>query len=157
MQRHTVASDVMVRNLITLHPKMDLFDAIDLLMKHEISGAPVIDEEQRLIGVFTEKDCLRVLVNATYEQLPTTQIYAFLETNCMTVNEDTDLLTIAQMFLSNPYRRLPVVRDGKLVGQISRRDILKAVNSVKASTDESPHARLLYLSSLIALEDSPIS
>lgn len=156
MKGNEVARDVMVRDLVKLDPQMDLFDAIDLLLQHEISGAPVVDENGRLLGVFTEKDCLRVLVNAAYEQLPTTRIYAFLETTCQTVDENTDLLTIAQLFLSNPYRRLPVVRDGILVGQISRRDILKAVNAVKSEGEHPHHARLLYLSSLIAIDDAPI-
>ena len=157
MQGHKVARDIMVRDLVTLAPHMDLFDAIDLLLRHEISGAPVVDENKRLLGVFTEKDCLRVLVNAAYEQLPTTRIDAFLETDCQTIDEDADLLTIAQLFLSKPFRRLPVVTDGKLVGQISRRDVLKAVNSVEVPHGEPHHARLLYLSSLVAIDDAPIS
>ena len=156
MKGNEVARDVMVRDLVKLDPQMDLFDAIDLLLQHEISGAPVVDENGRVLGVFTEKDCLRVLVNAAYEQLPTTRIYAFLETTCETVDEDTDLLTIAQLFLSKPFRRLPVVREGKLVGQISRRDILKAVNSVETSNENPHHARLLYLSSLLPMDDAPI-
>ncbi len=157
MQGHEVARDVMVTDLVTLDQQMDLFDAIDLLLRNEISGAPVVDEDHRLIGIFSEKDCLRVLVNAAYEQLPTTRIYAFLETDCKTVEEDTDLLTIAQLFLQNPFRRLPVVRDGKLVGQISRRDILRAVNSVEGKEGHTHHARLLYLSSLVPPEDAPIA
>ena len=156
MNGSEVARDVMVRDLITLHPQMDLFEAIDLLVHHEISGAPVVDDENRLLGVFSEKDCLRVLVNATYEQLPTTRLYAFLETDTKTIAEDTDLLTIAQLFLTHPIRRLPVVRDGFLVGQISRRDVLKAVNEVKKSRTDLPHAQLLYLSSLVPIEEPPI-
>ena len=157
MQGSKVARDVMVRDLITLAPQMVVFDGCDLLLRHQISGAPVVDESHKLLGVFSEKDCLRVLVNAAYEQLPTTRINAFLQADCQTVEEDTDLLTIAQLFLNNSYRRLPVVRDGKLVGQISRRDVLRAVNSVEVPHGEPRHARLLYLSSLVPIDDAPFS
>jgi len=112
---------------------------------------------KQFVGVFTEKDCLRVLVNAAYEQLPTMQIYAFVQTKTQTVSEETDILTIAQIFLSNAFRRLPVVRGDRVVGQISRRDVLSAVSSVKSPHAEHHKARLLYLSSLVALEDAPIS
>ncbi|HUS38903.1 MAG TPA: CBS domain-containing protein [Pirellulales bacterium] len=157
MERPKVARDIMVTDLVTLDPQMDVFDAIDLLLKHKISGAPVVNAEGKFVGVFTEKDCLRVLVNAAYEQLPTMQIYAFVQTKTQTVSEETDILTIAQIFLSNAFRRLPVVRGDRVVGQISRRDVLSAVSSVKSPHAEHHKARLLYLSSLVALEDAPIS
>lgn len=155
MQRPQIARDIMVTKLVTLAPDMDVFDAINLLLKHKISGAPVVDEDGNYLGVFTEKDCLNVLVTAAYEQLPTTQIYGYVSTETKTISEETDLLTIAQIFLSTPYRRLPVIRDDKVVGQISRRDVLRAVNSVENAHTE--HAKLLYLSSLVALEDAPIA
>lgn len=155
MQRPQIARDIMVTKLVTLAPDMDVFDAINLLLKHKISGAPVVDKDGHYLGVFTEKDCLNVLVTAAYEQLPTTQIYGYISTETKTISEETDLLTIAQIFLSTPYRRLPVIRENKVIGQISRRDVLEAVNSVESPHAE--HAKLLYLSSLVALEDAPIA
>ncbi len=156
MQQSIVARDIMVTKLITLQPHMDVFDAIELLLAHEVSGAPVVNSNGEFVGVFTEKDCLRLLVNAAYEQLPTTQIHAFMKRDVCVVGEDDDLLTIAQIFLREPFRRLPVVRDGRLSGQISRRDILRAINSPGNKHVGPPRARLLYLSSLLALDDSPI-
>lgn len=151
----TLAKDLMITKLITLAPQMDVFDAIDLLLKHRISGAPVIDDERRFFGVFSEKCCMRVLIEAAYEQLPTTEIFAFMDTEACTVTEQTDLLTIAQIFYSTPYRRLPVLRDGLLIGQISRRDVLHAAHKLSAVSSDRETA-LLYLSSIVDRKESPI-
>ena len=126
MNNPIVAKEIMVTKLVTLSPDMDVFDAIGLLLKHRISGAPVIDSDWNLVGIFSEKDSMRVLLEAAYDQLPTTQLFAFMDTDVRTINEETDLLTIAQIFRTTPYRRLPVLRDDKLVGQVSRRDVLQA-------------------------------
>lgn len=148
MTKTIVARDIMVKKLITLKPDMDVFDAIDLLLKHRISGAPVVDEDNMLVGMFSEKNCMSVLLEGAYGQLPSTAIFAFMSTNICSVNEETDLLSIAQIFRSRAYRRLPVLRDGKLVGQISRRDILKSVNESTRNKKGSDSA-VLYLSSLV--------
>ncbi len=152
-----LAKDIMVTKLVTLAPSVDVFDAIALLLKHKISGAPVVDEQGGFVGVFSEKDCLSLLVAAVYEQLPNTKIAGFVETDARTVDETADLLSIAQIFLSTSFRRLPVVRDGKLVGQISRRDVLRAAHdSVALAVAEKPESAILYLSSLMERNESPI-
>ena len=135
---------------------MDVFDAIGLLLKHRISGAPVIDSEWHLLGIFSEKDSMRVLLEAAYDQIPTTQLFAFMDTDVHTIDEETDLLTIAQIFRTAPYRRLPVVRGDKLVGQVSRRDVLQAAHQLQAVAPDRETA-LLYLSSLIDRNDAPIA
>jgi CBS-domain-containing membrane protein len=83
------------------------------------------------------------------------QVATFMDRSARTINEETDILSLAQIFLQTPYRRLPVLRDGKLVGQVSRRDLLQAVNDLIAV---SPHRKstLLYLSALVDRQDAPI-
>lgn len=121
------AKDVMVTRLLTLSPEMDVFDAIGLLLKNHISGAPVVDRDQNFLGVFSEKTSMQVLISAAYDQLPTTRVEAFMnEESQRVIDEEMDLISIAQIFLDTPYRRLEVLRDGRLLGQISRRDVLKA-------------------------------
>lgn len=149
-----VARDIMVTKLITLRPDMDVFEAIDLLLKHRISGAPVIDENQMLVGIFSEKNCMSVLVEGAYSQLPSTAIKEFMSTDIYTISEETDMLTIAQTFRSKPYRRLPVLRDGKLVGQVSRRDLLKSVNETTRNKRGQENA-LLYLSTIADVTETP--
>lgn len=159
MDKPILAKDIMVTKLITLTPDMDVLEAIGMLLNHRISGAPVIDPENRMLGVFSERCCMDVLIKASYEQLPSSQIFPFVDTEARCINEDTDLLTIAQIFLSTPTRRLPVVRDGRfLVGQISRRDLLHAGNkSLQFRTNIPQEKNLLYLSGLMNREESPIA
>lgn len=122
-----VARDFMATKLITLTADMDVFEAIGYLLKHRISGAPVIDADRRFLGSFSEKTSMRVLIDSAVDQLPTATVGAFMNTDTQRViHEDLDVLSVAEMFIRTPYRRLPVLRDGRLVGQVSRRDVLKA-------------------------------
>ena len=140
------AKDVMTTKLITLSPGMDVFQAIGYLLKHRISGAPVVDQGN-LLGVFSERYCMSVLIESAYDQLPTTKVSAFMNKDLgRTIPEDMDLLSIARIFLDTHYRRLPVLRDGKLVGQISRRDVLRAAHKLSTIVQER-EAALLYLRS----------
>jgi CBS domain-containing protein len=120
------ARDVMETELITLRPEHDVFEGIAKLLDKRISGAPVIDQMGRFVGSFSEKTSMSVLLGAAYDQLPTTTIQSFMNVDPgRVIDESLDLMSIAKIFLETPYRRLPVVRDGKLLGQISRRDVLQ--------------------------------
>lgn len=156
MDRPTLAKDIMVTKLVTLSPDMDAFDAIELLLKHRISGAPVVDRGGNYLGVFSEKCSMSVIIKAAYDQLPSSTIQAFMDTQGRTITEDTDLLTIVQIFEESGNRRLPVLRDGKLVGQLSRRDVLQAAHTMMRIAPDK-EAALLYLSSLVEREDAPIA
>jgi CBS domain-containing protein len=150
-----VAKDVMRTRLVTLDPTTDVFEGIKTLVKNKISGAPVVDKTGRLLGVFSEKCSMQVVIDAAYEGLPTNKISAFMDLDPQTVNEDTGLLTIANVFLITPRRRLPVLRDGILVGQISRRDVISAAS--KQSEIKSPHSKtLLYLSAIREMDEAPV-
>jgi CBS domain-containing protein len=121
------APDFMIRKVISFRPGDDAFDAIDQLLKHRISGAPVLDDDGRFLGVFSERYAMSLLVRMALEGAPSTKVSAFMNTDMgRIIDEDTDLLHVAHMFIDTYYRRLPVLRDGKLVGQISRRDVLLA-------------------------------
>lgn len=149
------ARDIMTKKLVTLTPEMDVFDGVRLLLKNRISGAPVVDSDRKLIGVFTEKCCMKVLVDAAYDQVPSNRVEAFMIREFHTITEETDLLSIAQTIWNTGERRLPVLSDGTLVGQVSRRDVMRAANDlIEVAPDrESP---LLYLSALMERNESPI-
>ena len=125
---HSVkARDFMATRLVTLSPEADVFDAINQLLASRISGAPVLDKDGNFLGVFSEKNSMKVLLSAAYDQLPTTRVEALM--NCdpdRVIGGDTGLFEIAQKFAETPLRRLAVVENGKLLGQISRRDVLNA-------------------------------
>ena len=149
------ASEIMARRLITLRPNMDIFEAIGILLKHRISGAPVVDEYGNYVGVFSESNCLSMLVNAAYDQLPTTELFAFVTTDAPTITEETDVLTMAQLFLHSNTRRLPVLRDRELVGQVSRRDVVRAVHD-RVMKSDTHGSQLLYLSSVLGRDEAPV-
>lgn len=151
------AQDFMIKKLITLRPDMDVMDAVRMLLKNRISGAPVVDGDGKYLGVFSEKSSMHVLLDAAYEGLPTTEVQAFMSTDAQTITPDTQLLSIAQVFLLTNYRRLPVLdEDRRLLGQVSRRDVLHVALK---SMDRQParERSLLYLSALVERNDAPLA
>lgn len=149
------AADIMTSKLVTLDPEMDVFKAIEILIKNKISGAPVIDKHRRLLGMFTEKSCLEVLVDAAYEGLPANFVGSFMSEPADTISTDAGMLSMAQIFLNKRTRRLPVIDDGKLVGQVSRRDLIGATMKL-VSKSKDRNNNLLYLSALREMQDSPV-
>lgn len=156
MNQPMLARSVMVTRLVTLSPDMELFEAIGLLLRHRISGAPVIDSNRNYIGCFSEKCCMQALLDAAHDALPCTTIDAFICKDTPTVTEETDLLTIAHLFNTTNARRLPVLRGIELVGQISRRDVLRAAHDMLNIAPDRKTG-LLYLSSILDRHEAPIA
>jgi CBS domain-containing protein len=99
----------------------------ELLVKHKYTGAPVVDAGGKLVGMLSEKDCLRVAVLANAEGASEALVGDYMTTAVDSVAPETHLLEVAERFVRAPYKRLPVVDGGKLVGQISRIDVLRAI------------------------------
>lgn len=155
---HTVlARDFMVKKLVTLRPEMDVLEAIQLILRRRISGAPVVGPNHEYLGIFSERCSMQVILDSAYEQLPSNRVEAFMDREAMTISPDTQLLSVAQAFLLGNYRRLPVVDDdGTLLGQISRRDVLSA--AMKEMRSQPLRERsLLYLSALVSRDDAPVA
>lgn len=122
-----LARDFMTSKLVTFGAETDAVEAIGKLLKYRISGAPVVDDKGTFLGVFSEKFSMSLLLALAHDQSPSSAVGPFMNTERgRVVDEETPLLEIIQRFLDTPYRRLPVLRDGKLLGQISRRDVLRA-------------------------------
>ena len=122
------ARDFMVTNLITIAPEADVLDAVQLLLKHRISGAPVVAADGRYLGVFSEKCSMHVLLDAAYEQLPVSDVRSFMDVEAQTIGPETHLLSVAQVLLPTPARRVPVLEDGQLLG-------FAALDTAKANID----------------------
>ena len=122
-----IVKNYMTTDLITLKDEMDVYFAIGLLLKNNISGAPVIDKNNNLSGILSEKDCLRVFANGSFYNMPGGEVSRFMTKVVATVEPNTDLFSVADIFLKHNYRRMPVIKGKKLVGQISRRDVLRAI------------------------------
>ncbi|MGK7396855.1 MAG: CBS domain-containing protein [Candidatus Cyclobacteriaceae bacterium M3_2C_046] len=126
----------MAKDLITFKPDQDINEVINTMIENEISGAPVLDEKGNLIGMITEKDCLRVIVDVAYhnQMLSNSKVADYMSTELKTVSAESDVLDVADAFLKTMVRRFPVVDKGKLIGQVSRRDILKAAKKIESTT-----------------------
>jgi len=140
------ARDIMTKRVITVTPDQDLFEVIGLLVKNKISGAPVVDRNGKYLGVFSEKSSISLLMDAFERGTPTHRIEGFVDADAKTVTPDCGLLSIAQMFMSTHYRRVPVLENGKVIGLISRRDVLKAAHAFMEPV-EPGDSGILYFSS----------
>ncbi len=136
IMKYESVTKYMARDLITFRPEQDIYEAIDLMLKHKISGAPVLDSSGKLVGLLSEKDCLRVMISSAYHNEPVgiRRVADYMTINVATISPDKDVLDVANLFLSSNYRRFPVVENGKLLGQVSRRDILRAANDIKTAS-----------------------
>ena len=112
----------MAANLVTFSPDMEILDAIHQLVEKRISGATVVDEHGNVVGILSEQDCMKVALHAGYHGERGGRVSEYMSTNVHTIDADTSILELAELFLNAPYRRYPVMEDNRLVGQISRRD-----------------------------------
>jgi CBS domain-containing protein len=134
--------ELMTRKLVTLRPEMAALDAAELLLKKGISGAPVVDEDSRLLGLLSEYDCLRATSAADYEMdaHDTIELVGdLMSRECVTVAPEMDLFTLAHEFVARRVRRFPVIENGKLIGQVSRRDALRGAVMLRRAMATHPH------------------
>ena len=123
------ARDCMTAQLVTFHPDQHVLDAVRVLVNKRISGAPVLDQFGNLVGVLTEQDCLKIALEAEYNQSPGGKVREYMSTGIYTLDIDTPVVEIAQIFLNKPFRRYPVMEQGRLVGIVSRRNVLEALEA----------------------------
>lgn len=126
----------MAGDLVTFHLDQEIEVAIDTMIEQEISGAPVLNDNGELSGIITEQDCLRLLIDIAYHNqlLSKSKVKDYMTENPVTVSLDQDVLDVANLFLKTNFRRFPVVENGKLVGQVSRRDILRAAKEIESAS-----------------------
>jgi CBS domain-containing protein len=133
-----IASDIMQRRLQTVSEDADLEEAIRSLLKKHHSGAPVVDSAGRLVGVLSEYDCVAVLARAATDKWPAGRVSERMTTEIETVPPTEDVLALSTRFSQGRHRRLLVVEDGKLIGLISRRDLLGALESLVTQLNKGP-------------------
>ncbi len=130
MSPSPMARDYMSKDLVTFTPGTDIHRAIRVLLEKRISGAPVVDERGGLIGILSKKDCLRVAFSASYHKELGGPVSEYMSRDVQTVEAGADIVEVAEKFVKGPYRRFPVMDNGRLVGQLSRHDILKAIEQL---------------------------
>ncbi len=146
------AADIMARRLVTLERDVSVLRAMRTLLENRVSGAPVLDSDGRLCGIVSELDCMRILTSGQFSQDSydeDARVQDVMTSDVQTIGPELDLFGIAQRFLSQNIRRLPVVEHGRLVGIVSRRDVLLGVEKMRDAVRHPPVAKRvtgLYLS-----------
>jgi CBS domain-containing protein len=128
--KSVLVKDYMARTVITFKPDTDVLEAIHVLVKNRIAGAPVVDDEGNLIGMLSEYDCMKVALDAGYHGNWGGPVRDFMHVGVKTVDADMSIVDLAQVFINKKLRRFPVMQDTRLVGQISRRDVLRALEVI---------------------------
>jgi CBS domain-containing protein len=124
------ASAVMTKDLVTIRPDATIKEAIDLLISKQISGLPVVDDDQRMVGVITEFALLAMVYDEKVQNHPVSQ---HMTREVITVEADDPINRIADLCIVHRVRRLPVMENGRMVGLIARRDVLRAMH------ENAPH------------------
>lgn len=131
-QRQTppCVEEFMSLSFITVSPEDDIYHAIGLLLKHKISGAMVVDQHNKLVGIVSEKDCLLLATHATYDHnsLPEGKVASIMTRQVVSLPPDAGMNQVAQMFIQNHFRKIPILDNfGHLLGVVRRHDVLKAI------------------------------
>lgn len=127
MLRSIESKDHMTVAPVTLRPDTSIFDAIQAMLDRRISGATVLDGDGRVLGVVSEMDCLRAILTGTYHGEVGGTVATIMTTRVDTLDEGASVLDAARRLIEGNRRRLPVLKDGRFVGQVSCRSILRAV------------------------------
>jgi CBS domain-containing protein len=122
--RMLTARDIMTEGVITILPSCTIQEAIDLLLAENISGLPVVDESNRLVGIVTEFALLAVAYD---EHVLGDAVSLHMTTDLLTIDVSDPIRKVADLCIVHRVRRVPVMSNGRLAGLISRRDVLKAV------------------------------
>lgn len=136
MLRSVQIKDYMIQEPVTVFPDEDLFSAVHAILVNKISGVCVIDEQHRLLGVLSEMDCLKAVLDATYNERNVGMVKEFMITDVVTASLHDDIISLATDMQKKKHRRRPVIdEDGKLVGQVTCRSLLRAVKSFATKPD----------------------
>ena len=120
--------------MITFSPSQKVHSVVEAIIKNKISGGPVVNEKNELVGIISEGDCLKQLSESRYYNMPLEEdlVEKRMIRDVETIDGNMDIFDAANKFLSSKRRRFPIVENGKLVGQISQKDILKAALELKS-------------------------
>lgn len=123
-----LVADYMTTKLVTFRPDQSILEVMEKFAKHHISGGPVLDDNGFLVGIISEADCMKQISESRYFNQPILEknVEHFMTKNVQTIPDDISIFDAAGIFAQHNRRRLPVMRNGILVGQISRKDIVIA-------------------------------
>jgi len=123
-----LVEDYMTKKLVTFRPDQSILEVMELFAKNSISGGPVLDNNGFLVGIISEADCMKQISESRYFNQPILDksVERFMSKSIDTIPHDTSIFDAAGIFVKHNRRRLPVMKNHVLVGQISRKDIVIA-------------------------------
>ncbi|HET7361135.1 MAG TPA: CBS domain-containing protein [Salinimicrobium sp.] len=123
-----LVSDYMATNLITFREEQTVMEVMQTLIDKKVSGAPVVNEKNELVGIISDSDCMKQISESRYFNMPISDVHVkdYMSTKVSTISKDVNIFDCASLFYKHNCRRFPVLENGKLIGQISRKDILTA-------------------------------
>lgn len=139
MLKSVDAKEYMTDQPVTVKPDTDIFKVIKLLSDHKISGATVVDDDNNVVGVISEFDCLKAILNGSYYNEAGGTVKDYMTTQVESIDNNLSIIEVAEQMLATKRRRFPVVEDGKFVGQLSVRGILNAVKSFDIPSEKPKH------------------
>lgn len=131
MAKSASVKDYMSKVVVRLTPDMDVLEALHILLEKDAPGGAVLDRIGNLVGVLTEKDCLNAALTATYHENWGGRVAEFMQGGVETVQAEDNIADVAKLFIEKSFTHFPVVHDNRLVGQISRRNVLKALEHLR--------------------------
>ena len=123
--------DYMATKLVKLHPDTEILRAVHTLLKHDIAAAPVVDDLGNLVGILTERDCIRVVLSAGYHSEFGGRVSDYMSKNVQTLEADDSIVDAAKLFCGQHFHRYPVMENDRLVGHLSRRDVMRALEKLR--------------------------
>ncbi|MCR9276632.1 MAG: CBS domain-containing protein [Pseudomonadaceae bacterium] len=126
--RSVKVADYMARPAVTFSPNTSVIEAMNTFLDKRISGAPVVADNGELLGVLSEADVMKIVIQDSYYDENVGIVSDYMHSPAETIPASMDIYSLAERFLRDKRRRYPVVSNGKLVGQISRRDVLRAAS-----------------------------
>jgi len=118
----------MTTNVVTISPDATVDDACAMLLRHHISGLPVVNADNHLVGIVSERDLLELFSDSSCDSH---SISEYMQRKVLTVTEDDHLTDVVDLFVRQGFRRIPVVRGQELVGVISRRDLIRFIRDLR--------------------------
>ncbi len=124
-------ADYMTEHVFTLKKDTGVMEAIKSLLSHKVTAAPVVDDNGRLLGIFSEKDSMKVVLATAYNQGMSGTVGEFMTTDTISVNAEDSIVDLAERFLDTSVRTFPVFNDGDFVGVVTKTDVLRALTAIK--------------------------
>ena len=120
------AKDLMTEHVFSVHENTPIMEVVEIMAKEEITGIPVIDDNDMLVGILSEKDILHLFV-MPYETIADKDVHNFMTQPAVSFDKDESLKDVCICLFNSHFRRVPVTSDGKLVGILSRCDFIKYI------------------------------